>query len=58
MSERQHAAIAPGVVRFALERALAAQPPFTGGVGPPDMWLSKEDLKEAQRLARLPIERG
>lgn len=57
MSGRQQAAIAPGVVRFALERALAAQPPFTGEVGPPDMSLSKEDLKEAQRLAHLPIAR-
>ncbi|MFP2903527.1 hypothetical protein ACLESD_00320 [Pyxidicoccus sp. 3LFB2] len=51
----QRAAVAPGVVRFALERALAATPPFTGEAGRADVSLSKEDQQEAQRLARLPI---
>ena len=51
----QQAAVAPGVVRFALERALAASPPFTGEAGHEDVSLSKEDQHEAQRLARLPV---
>ncbi len=48
---RQKTAIAPGVVRLALERALAATPPFTGEAGLKDMTLPKDDLREVQRLA-------
>jgi hypothetical protein len=48
---RQTTAIAPGVVRLALQRALAASPPFTGEAGLEDVTLPKADLLEVQRQA-------
>lgn len=50
---RQRAAVAPGVVRLALEHALAAQPPFTGDAGAEDVTLTPRALDEVQARARL-----
>lgn len=49
----QRAAVAPGVIRLAIERALAAEPPFTGVAGKPDVTLSPEALAEVQAQARI-----
>ena len=49
----QRAAVAPGVVRLALEHALAAESPFTGAAGAADVTLSAQALAEVQARARL-----
>lgn len=49
----QRAAVAPGVIRLAIERALSAEPPFTGSVGEADVTLSPEALAEVQERARI-----
>jgi hypothetical protein len=52
-SLHQRAAVAPGVVRLAIERAVALSPPFTGELGLPDISLPSEALAEAQAAARV-----
>ena len=50
---KQRAAVAPGAVRLAIERALSAQPPFLGTTGAEDVTLSPEALAEVQARARI-----
>lgn len=52
-SKRQRAVVGPGVVRLALERALALSPPFTGGHGAPNIALPRETVTQLQSAARL-----
>ena len=51
----QQAAVAPAVIRLAIEHALAATPPFTGSAGEPDVTLSSQALAEVQERARIEI---
>ncbi len=49
---RQQAAITPKIVRLAIERAMAMDPPFTGEIGAEVMLLAQEILQELQQEAR------
>jgi hypothetical protein len=52
VSLHQRAAVAPGVIRLAIERSLALSPPFTGEHGVPHVTLQPEVLAEVQSSAR------
>ncbi len=45
---KQRAAVAPEVIRLAIERALSAEPPFTGIAGAADVTLSPQAVAEVQ----------
>lgn len=49
----QQAAVAPGVVRLAIERSLNLSPPFTGEPDALDIVLPKEIVSELQTSARI-----
>lgn len=49
---KQRAAVAPEVIRLAIEHALSAKPPFTGIAGVADVTLSPQALEEVQARAR------
>jgi hypothetical protein len=53
VSLHQRAAVAPGVVRLAIERALTLSPPFKGDHGAPHVTLPPELVAELQSSARL-----
>lgn len=55
VSLTQQASVAPGVIRLAIECALAAQPTFTGSAGEPDVNLSPQALAEVQARARIEV---
>ena len=50
---KQRAAVAPEVIRLAIERALSAEPPFTGMAGAADVTLSPQAMAEVQARARI-----
>jgi hypothetical protein len=50
---KQRAAVAPEVIRLAIERALSAKPPFTGIAGAADVTLSPQTVAEVQARARM-----
>lgn len=50
---KQRAAVAPEVIRLAIEHSLSAKPPFTGIVGAADVTLSPQALAEVQARARI-----
>lgn len=52
---RQRAVVAPGVVRAAIESAVASEPPFTGEIGRADVTLTAGTLASLQRIARLAL---
>ncbi|MBK8259678.1 MAG: hypothetical protein IPK82_44350 [Polyangiaceae bacterium] len=49
---RQHAAVAPGVVRLAIQYATASTPSFTGNIGEQNIALPDHFLPELQAAAR------
>jgi hypothetical protein len=49
----QQAAVAPGVIRLAIERALDLSPPFTGAHDAPDVVLPGEIAAKLQASARI-----
>jgi hypothetical protein len=49
----QQAAVAPGVIRLAIERALDLSPPFTGAHDAPDVVLPSEVVATLQASARI-----
>ncbi len=50
---KQRAAVAPEVIRLAIERALSAEPPFRGIAGAADVSLSPQAVAELQVRARI-----
>jgi hypothetical protein len=52
-SLRQRAAVAPGVVRLAIERALMLPQPFSGKHGEPNVVLRGKIVTELQAFARV-----
>jgi hypothetical protein len=55
VSLRQRAAVAPGVVRAAIEAAVGSDPAFTGELGRADVTLTAEVLATVQQLARVTV---
>lgn len=55
ISLQQRAAVAPGVVRAAIEAAVGSDPAFTGELGRADVTLTAEVLAAVQQLARLAL---
>jgi len=53
VSLKQRAAVSPGVVRLAIERALTLPQPFTGKHGDPDIILESRIVAELQASARV-----
>jgi len=49
----QQAAVAPGVIRLAIEHSLSLSPPFTGEHGAPDIFIPNEIIAELQASARI-----
>ena len=50
---RQRAAVAPAIVRLAIEHALSVEPPFLGIAGAADVTLNPQALAEVQARARI-----
>jgi hypothetical protein len=53
VSLRQRAAVAPGVVTLAIQRAVALTPSFTGAIGKRDITLPPQIVSELQERARV-----
>ena len=56
-SFRQRAAVAPGAVQLAIERAVGLSPPFTGEHDQGDVSLPREALADVQARARVEVAR-
>ena len=55
VSLKQRAAVAPGVIRLAIQRAVASTPRFTGDIGEENITLPAQTLSELQRAARIEL---